>query len=141
MNTIKKLPKHTPPLGVMLEALGRPHPIELARALGAGERTVRRWIADDDAPRAVLLALFWITHWGAQWLDADNHNRLLLHMRASEHATKEADALRRDLARLAAQLQAQQHAESAHDGPAPHAVGQRIHLAPPKPPRTLYVVR
>ena len=134
MNTIRKLPKHTPPLGVMLEALGRPHPIELARALGAGERTVRRWIADDDAPRPVLLSLFWLTHWGSQWLDADAHNLLLHHMRAAELSAKECERLRRDLASLAAYVDARQ-------ADAPQVVGQRMHLAPPKAPSTLYVVR
>ncbi len=134
MTTLKKLPKHTPPLGVMLEALGRPHPRELARALGVGERTVRRWISDDDAPRPALLALFWLTHWGSQWLDADAHNLLLHHMRASEHAAKEAERLRRDLALLQAHVSADSRA-------APQVVGQRLHLAPPKAPSTLYVVR
>lgn len=133
MNTIRKLPKHTPPLGVMLEALGRPHPRELARALGAGERTVRRWISENDAPRPVLLSLFWLTHWGAQWLDADAHNLLLHHMRAAELATKEADRLRRDLALSTA------HA-AATEAHAPQVVGQRLHMAPPAP-RMLYAVK
>lgn len=133
MNTIRKLPKHTPPLGVMLEALGRPHPQELARALGVGERTVRRWISENDAPRPVLLSLFWLTHWGAQWLDADTHNLLLHHMRAGELATKEAERLRRDLAALAAFVDARQ-------AEAPQVVGQRLHLAP-KAPRMLYAVK
>lgn len=133
MNTIRKLPKHTPPLGVMLEALGRPHPRELARALGSGERTVRRWISENDAPRPVLLSLFWLTHWGAQWLDADAHNLLLHHMRAAELATKEAERLRRDLALSTA------HA-AATETHAPQVVGQRLHLAPPAP-RMLYAVK
>lgn len=134
MTTLKKLPKHTPPLGVMLEALGRPHPREVARALGVGERTVRRWISDNDAPRPVLLSLFWLTHWGAQWLDADNHNLLLAHMRASAAAAKEAEHLRRDLALLQAHV-------SEENRDAPQVVGQRLHLAPVKVPSTLYVVR
>lgn len=133
MNTIRKLPKHTPPLGVMLEALGRPHPLELARALGVGERTVRRWISENDAPRPVLLSLFWLTHWGSQWLDADAHNLLLHHMRAAELATKEAERLRRDLAFSTAHV-------AAIEASAPQVVGQRLHLAPPAP-RMLYSVK
>lgn len=69
-------PKAPPSLGDMLADLGRPHPSSIARALGVDERTARRWIKQNDAPRPVLLALFSVTTWGRQWLDADMHNGL-----------------------------------------------------------------
>jgi len=85
-----KLPKHTPPLGVMLADLGNPHPHELARALHVGERTVRRWLAINQAPRPALLSVF--------WLNVDLYNTMRVHA-----AT--ADALRRQLACVAPDVQ------------------------------------
>lgn len=58
------IPKHPPPLSQILADLGRPAPRVWARAVGVSERTARRWEAADAAPRAVLLALFWVTRWG-----------------------------------------------------------------------------
>lgn len=115
---LTKLPKHTPPLGVMLADLGNPHPRDIARSLGVGQSTVRRWISDDDAPRTVLLALFWVTRWGAQWLDADLFNLARAHMGLSE-------ALQRELVML----------RESHDPEAQTA--PRLPQAPPM----LYVVR
>lgn len=129
----KKLPKHTPPLGVMLEALGRPHPLEIAQALGAGERTVRRWISDDDAPRPVLLSLFWLTPWGWQWMDADHHNQLLHHMRLSAALTREADTLREHLAHVANLARI--------EPPAVAQTPRHIIEALTQAPRMLYAVR
>lgn len=37
--------------------------------LGVAARTVDRWKATGDAPRAALLALFWETRWGLSALD------------------------------------------------------------------------
>jgi len=91
---LTKTPKHTPPLGVMLGDLGNPHPQQVARALGVGERTVRRWIAEDDAPRPVLLSLFWVTRWGAQWLDADLFNLAMAQMGLAQSLARELDALK-----------------------------------------------
>lgn len=71
-------PKAPPSLDDILADLGRPHPSSLAKALHVDERTARRWIKQGHAPRAVVLALFSVTSWGRQWLDADMHN----HMRA-----------------------------------------------------------
>lgn len=91
---LSKLPKHTPPLGVMLADLGNPHPLHIARALGVNERTVRRWVSSDQAPRPVLLALFWLTRWGSQWLDADLFNLARTHIGLSEALQKELALLR-----------------------------------------------
>lgn len=87
---LSKLPKHTPPLSVMLADLGNPHPRDIARSLGTGQSTVRRWISSDQAPRPVMLALFWVTRWGLQWLDADLYNLARTQAGLSE-------ALRREL--------------------------------------------
>lgn len=79
MSMLFRLPKQLPPLNVLLEEIGRPTVLELARALDVHERTVRRWVAANDAPKSALLTLFWLTRWGMQWLDADLYNEAQLH--------------------------------------------------------------
>jgi hypothetical protein len=69
-----KLPKHLPSLREMLIDIGNPHPEQIAKSLGVGYSTVRRWIVNNDAPRPAMLALFWLTQWGQQRLDADLFN-------------------------------------------------------------------
>lgn len=58
------IPRHVPPLSIMLDDIGRPAPAALAKTLHVHERTVRRWMATDRAPRPVQLTLFWLTRWG-----------------------------------------------------------------------------
>jgi len=71
------IPRTLPSLGDMLADLGRPHPYSLGQALGVDERTARRWIKQGHAPRAAMLALFWVTSWGSSALDASAHNRAM----------------------------------------------------------------
>jgi len=87
---LHKLPKYTPPLALMLHDIGNPHPAALGHALGVSRRTVYHWLAHDCAPRPALLSVFWLTRWGAQWLDADLYNL------ARDHAAMN-EALRREL--------------------------------------------
>lgn len=60
----REAPRVMPPLSSLLADLGDPSPADLGRFLGLHPRTVARWIARDCAPRAALLALFWLTRWG-----------------------------------------------------------------------------
>lgn len=94
------VPKHVPPLSVMLPDLGSPTAERLSTLLGVSVRTVRRWIAEDEAPRPAGLALWWLTQWGA--------GSLVQHIEHGEHLARglieslRADnaALRRELARV-----------------------------------------
>jgi hypothetical protein len=70
-----QIPRKLPAFGLIYTDLGRPHPSNIAAALGVDESTVRRWIKAGDAPRPALLALFWVTQWGASQLDAELFNR------------------------------------------------------------------
>lgn len=103
-----RLPKHTPPLSVMLEDLGRPRPAEVAKMLGVHPRTVYHWIAKDDAPRPALLALFWVTRWGLQWTDAEVYNLAQVHMSLAAAYKRRLDAIDG--------LAAPAHEEGAHKG-------------------------
>jgi hypothetical protein len=79
MSMLFRLPKYMPPLDAMLHDIFSPSPAALAAAMGVTERTVHRWIAKNDAPHPVKLALFWLTRWGMQWTDADLYNEAQLH--------------------------------------------------------------
>lgn len=123
--SIKHLPTNTPPLSVLLHDLCSPHPRDLARALGAGERTVRRWMAEDAAPRPVMLSLFWVSTWGRQWLDAEQHNRLVMQMNIAQALARELDQARAALAMATA-------ADAPQTETAPRL---------PQAPRLLYAVK
>lgn len=69
-----RAPRQLPTLDAMLSDLGRPPADVVARALGVTPRTVRRWLADGDAPRPVLLALFWESRFGRSQFAADAQN-------------------------------------------------------------------
>jgi hypothetical protein len=98
--SIKHLPISTPPLSVLLHDLGTPHVRQWAAALDVGERTARRWMAEDQAPRPVMLSLFWVSTWGRQWLDVDQQNRLVQQMHIAQSLARELDQARAELAHL-----------------------------------------
>jgi hypothetical protein len=76
---LSRAPKYLPPLSVILQDLGAPKPASVAQTLGVTERTVKRWMREDQAPRAALMALFWLTRYGVSIIEADAHNELAMH--------------------------------------------------------------
>jgi hypothetical protein len=95
------IPKYLPPFPVIVDDLCT-SPAAIGRALGVSERTVRRWIAEGDAPRAASLALFWVTRWGSSALDAELHNAAVMHAGMARCLADELASLRREIARLMA---------------------------------------
>ena len=95
------IPKHVPPLSMMLADMANPKPREVARALGVTERTVQRWLRADRAPRAVLLALFWLTRWGQSAVDCHAHNSATLSAAVAASLTREVENLNAKVGRLA----------------------------------------
>lgn len=93
-------PRSIPALSQIVPALGDPSPRELARYLDVTERTVYRWQATDDAPRAVLLSLFWESSYGLSTLDAELFNSVAVYKNLSESLNHEAQTLRVRIARL-----------------------------------------
>jgi hypothetical protein len=69
------IPRHLPPLGLMVDDLGRPRERDIARALGVTVAEVSGWLADDQAPRVAMLALYWLTQWGLSELEANLVNQ------------------------------------------------------------------
>ena len=95
------IPKYVPPLSMMLAGMANPKPRELARALGVTERTVRRWLCADHAPRTVMLALFWLTRWGQSAVDCHTHNSATLSAAVAANLRHEVETLNAKVARLA----------------------------------------
>ena len=62
-------PDYIPPLQLMLDDLGAPSNLDVAVTLGCTPRTVARWVAHGEAPRAESLGLFWLTRWGQSSVD------------------------------------------------------------------------
>lgn len=95
-------PVQCPQLSQILDDLGRPSPRLLARALGVSPGTVTRWIREDQAPRPVLLSLFWLTRWGMSLVDAEAVNAARLHASMAACLRAEVDRLQLELARVVA---------------------------------------
>lgn len=97
---LNRLPKVIMPLSMILGEIGNPKPRELARALGVSERTVFRWIKDDDAPKAVLLSLFWLTKWGQDIVNCDAGNDARLQAAIAAGLRRENEVLQEKLTGL-----------------------------------------
>lgn len=98
---MKYLAPRTPPaLSQLLPDLGNPSPREIARYLDVTERTVFAWKAQDKAPKAALLALFWESSYGLSALDAELHNAAMVHRLHANALARESDNLRARIARL-----------------------------------------
>ena len=69
-----RIPRSLPTWAQMLESLNHPTPARVAKWLGVSERTVWNYNARGQAPRAAMLALFWLTPWGDSALDCDREN-------------------------------------------------------------------
>jgi hypothetical protein len=126
--TLHRLPRTLPPLATLLADLGNPAPREWARALGVSERTAWRWQAAGKAPRAVALALFWVTRWGWSQIESEALYAVDLLRSTSRAAQAEKMALRAEIERLASIGD-----YGAANDPTPHAVtrGQAQRLPRP----------
>ena len=97
---LNRLPVMILPLQTLLDDIGNPKPRELARALGVTERDIAQWLKADEAPRPVMLALFWLTRWGQSAVDCEAHNLAVLHRGIAESLRTEVATLNRKLVNL-----------------------------------------
>lgn len=93
-------PRATPALSLLLPDLGHPSPREIARFLDVTERTVYAWKAQDRAPRAAMLALFWESSYGRSALNAELHNSALVHKQHADSLARHVVNLESRIARL-----------------------------------------
>jgi hypothetical protein len=95
-----RAPGHTPPLSYMLDDLTTRDLARIAKHIGLSERTLERYRAADTAPRAVMLALFWETRWGASTIDTELFNAAQVHRSHAQSLERQEIALRARIARL-----------------------------------------
>ncbi len=98
---IDQAPRAVPTWPQLLADLCHPTAARVARVLGVSVRTVKRYNQAGQAPRAVCLALYWLTRWGRSAVHAQAVNDAVL-------ASQLADALQRrvtDLEGLVSHLQ------------------------------------
>lgn len=94
------IPSQLPELQHLLHDLGQPSVRELARYFHVSQRTVRRWISTQNAPRAVMIALFWSSSYGLSALDCELYNSFTMHKLLSESLRRQNATLSLRIARL-----------------------------------------
>ncbi len=97
-----KAPSQLPPLSVLLDDLPTRCRRQLARHLGIAERTLKRYQEQDQAPRLVMLALFWESRWGQSVIDCEVFNRDQLQRGHVEALQRQVQGLQRIIERLSA---------------------------------------
>jgi len=85
-----------------LDDLGNPSPARVGRVLGLGERTIYRYNRAGYAPRAVQLALFWLTRWGRSAVHAQATNDAIVACTYCEALRREVRQLEATVSRLVA---------------------------------------
>lgn len=95
-------PTQTPSLSVLLDDIGNPPDSAIAKAFAVSPGNVAEWRSNDHAPRAVLLALFWITRWGQSAVDCEARNIAELRSAEASAWKREAERIRHELARVLA---------------------------------------
>ncbi|SDC46230.1 hypothetical protein SAMN05444679_103131 [Variovorax sp. CF079] len=105
-----------PPLSFLLADQIEP-PRRIAQHLGVSLRTLQRYAASGNAPRAVYLALWFESHWGLSTLHAQAVNE-------AQHARAWVASLERECERLRSVIRAYEHAEAhpAANAPAYHSI-------------------
>lgn len=93
-------PRALPAFSQLLPALGHPSAAALAAYLDVSERTVYGWKAQDKAPRAAALALFWESSYGRSALDADLYNAAMVHKGHADSLARHVVNLETRIARL-----------------------------------------
>lgn len=124
------LPRRVPALSLMLEDIGHPSARLVARALGVHPRTVERWVEQDRAPRAALLALFYATQWGRSDVNCQAENDAKLYFGYAAALRTELDAANAQLARLG------QIGEFGSANDPAQGVAAALHSAAPRPKTT-----
>lgn len=76
----------------------------LARHLGISSRTMARYVATQQAPRAVMLAMYWESRWGRSAADAEAGTAAQVHRQHAQSLERENAALKRRIEVLEAEL-------------------------------------
>lgn len=85
-----------------MDDLGRPSAAELSKFLGLTERTIYGYSRSGNAPRPVLLALFWESTYGRSHLDCEAFNARKTLQALGDSLARENAGLRARITRLEA---------------------------------------
>lgn len=77
---------------------------QVARHLGISTVTLNRYLKANQAPRPIMLALFWETRWGRSAADTEAANWGALYFRQAKGLERENAALRRQMDLLEREL-------------------------------------
>ena len=91
-----RTPRHLPSLLDMLDDI-KTDRRTIAQHLGITERTLARYEATQQAPRPIMLALFWETQWGRGTADAEAQTWSQINALRAELADEENAILRTQL--------------------------------------------
>lgn len=100
--SLAQMPQTMPMWQALVMDLGNPPAGVLAQALGLGTRTVHRYTQRNQAPRAVCLALFWMTRWGRSQVHTQAVNDAALAMAYANSLDAELRRTQDQLARALA---------------------------------------
>ncbi|HMN77300.1 MAG TPA: hypothetical protein PKC97_14635 [Burkholderiaceae bacterium] len=100
LHSIEQAPHQVPDWHLLMDDLCQPPPARVARVLELGQRTIQRYNRTGKAPRAVLLALFWLTRWGRSAVHTQAHNDAVLLAGYVESLRRELDELRSQVEHL-----------------------------------------
>lgn len=95
-------PANLPHLLTMLNSIGSDEAV--ARHLGVSLRTVQKYRREGQAPRCVMLSLFWETPWGISVIDCEAQNDARLSYTSALVLRRENEALRGQVSALEALL-------------------------------------
>lgn len=102
-----------PHLETMLNALGNDELV--AKFLGVTVRTIQKYRKEGQAPRPVMLALFWETPWGVSQLECEATNQARMAYTKARILERENEVLRGQLLQMEKELQSSSY--GAANGP------------------------
>ena len=89
---------HLPAFSILLDDQFTRDHAKVAKQVGVTIRTLQRYIALDDAPRAVLLALFYESRWGVSLIHSSAHNDAIMSAQLAASLGRENASLRARIA-------------------------------------------
>jgi len=98
-----RAPRQLPHIETMLNSLGNDEVV--SKFLGVSLRTVQKYRKEGQAPRAVMLALFWETPWGASAADCQAVNDARMAYTKARILERENEVLRGQVLKLEKELE------------------------------------
>lgn len=102
-----------PPFSLMLRDIPFDVP-QVAHHLDVSTQTVEKYARTENAPRSVMLALFWETRWGRSAADVEANNWGAMYYRLAKSLERENKVLKQQMAQMEAAATAGNLAANSH---------------------------